>query len=540
MRVPQFLLTRWVQSSFEVWIKQTVHMSTGHISTRSRPSSVFGLFRVFSIVTSHLRIETNPIAMIDRYVTMMFTAGLIGSCFAQYPVGSSGYDAWKLTQVQHPEQQQQVLEAGAPRGGGPAPCACWLTPDSSYITIANDSMWDASTWNNGDDGSHGPIALPFSFQLYGQSWDTTYININGNVSFGNYMGTYSSTTFPTTGPKLIAPYWADVDLRGIGADMNRVQYKLTPTALYVNWTNVGYYSQNTDKLNSFQLIITDGTDPAVPGGNNVSFCYGSMEWTTGNASGGMNGFGGTPATVGANRGDGVEYLQFGRFDHAGTDWDGAFGGNDGVNWLVDRHFSFSTEDENIPPIFTSIGCDTLEIEVGSSFDFPMMMIAGGVGQTISGMSQCSGIAGYVESQNTSGSTAEIISTLTPTASEIGLHTINYTAQNDAATPLVSTYTVYVKVLDATTGIHGATMASTLSIQPNPAADRATITWPEGQRPSRVEVFSLTGALVLTGTPSSSASSFELDLRSIPDGIYTVRATGATSTATVRLVRSSVR
>ncbi len=480
--------------------------------------------------------------MIHRYLAFLATVAFVGSCFAQYPVGSPGYDAWKLTQVQ---QEQTAIspsvEAGTLRSQRDnEPCACWLTPDASYTTIDNVTDWDASGWSNGDDGSHDAIPLPFSFQLYGQSWDTAYININGNVSFSAYLATYTPSAFPYAGPTLIAPFWADVDLRGTGTDVNRVQYKLTPTALYVNWTNVGYFSQHTDKLNSFQLIITDGTDPAIPGGNNVSFCYGNMEWTTGSASNGVNGFGGFPATVGANKGDAIDYLQFGRFDHAGTDWNGAFGPSGGVGWLADRHFSFSTEDENIPPIFTSIGCDTLEIEVGSSFDFPMMMIGGTPGQTISGMSLCSGIAGYVETLNTSGATAEIISTITPTASEIGLHTINYTAQNDAATPLVSTYTVMVKVLDATTGIHAPTMASTLLIQPNPAADRATITWPEGQRPARVEVFSLTGALVLSGTTGIGDPRMDLDLTGLPDGVYTVRATGATSTATVRLVRSSVR
>ncbi len=478
--------------------------------------------------------------MTSRYFFSAFALVIASTCLAQVPADPAAYAAWKLTQIQHPTEQEQTPVLSAPRGGSEPPCACWLTPDSSYTTIENATQWDANVWADGDDGSRGPISLPFNFHLYGQSWDTAYINVNGNVTFAIPSGNWSSVPFPINGQTLVAPFWGDVDLRGTGTDMNIVQYKVTPTALYVNWTNVGYYTEHTDKLNSFQLIITDGTDPAVPGGNNVSFCYGNMEWTTGDASQGTNGFGGTPATIGANKGADMEFLQLGRFDHAGTDWDGPFGANDGLGWLVDRHFSFSTEYATIPPIFTTIGCDTLDIEVGSSFDFPMMMIAGGPGQTISGTSQCTGIAGYVESQNTAGATAEIISTITPTASEVGLHAINYIAQNDADTPLVSTYTVYVKVLDVTTGISGATSASTLTIQPNPAADHATITWPEGQRPARVEVYSLTGALVLTGTPNSSASRMDLDLSSLPDGIYTVRWTGATSTATVRLVRSSVR
>ncbi|MBK8582719.1 MAG: hypothetical protein IPL86_13105 [Flavobacteriales bacterium] len=80
-----------------------------------------------------------------------------------------------------------------------------------------------------------------------------------------------------------------------------------------------------DKLNTFQLIISDGTDPAIPGGNNVSFCYGRYAMDHRGCIGRHWRFGGTPATVGANRGDGINYLQLGQFDHDSTDWDGPFG-----------------------------------------------------------------------------------------------------------------------------------------------------------------------------------------------------------------------
>ena len=79
------------------------------------------------------------------------------------------------------------------------------------------------------------------------------------------------------------------------------------------------------------MIITDGVDPLIPGGN-VSFCYGDMQWTTGDASGGAGGFGGNAATVGANLGDGSNYIQFGRFDSAGYAYDGPYNLNDGVDW----------------------------------------------------------------------------------------------------------------------------------------------------------------------------------------------------------------
>jgi hypothetical protein len=57
------------------------------------------------------------------------------------------------------------------------------------------------------------------------------------------------------------------------------------------------------------------TDPMLPNGNNVAFCYGDMQWTTGSASqGGTGGFGGVPSTVGVNKGDGTNFIQIGRFD----------------------------------------------------------------------------------------------------------------------------------------------------------------------------------------------------------------------------------
>src|SRR5690606_3668455 len=193
--------------------------------------------------------------------------------------------------------------------GGSATCDCWVTPDASYTTINNNTQWNASGWGNGDDGSYGPINLPFGFYLYGQTYTVAYININGSISFGagDYLSSSSSSAVPMNGPALVAPFWADVDLRGGGANVNQVQHKVTPAALHVNWTNGGNSHPQTDTLSSSQVVISDRSDPLVADGANLSFCYGTMEWTTGSASGGSNGLGRTPPTSGANKGDGGNY-----------------------------------------------------------------------------------------------------------------------------------------------------------------------------------------------------------------------------------------
>lgn len=468
---------------------------------------------------------------------------MAGRVAAQVPMGITDvgeYDAWKM-QFVPPEAQgpaRPTALAGGARDGGP--CSCWIMPDASWTTIsnANPNDWDAMGYSNGDDGSLGPVALPFSFQFYGTAYDSVFININGNISFGTAYGSFSAVSFPSSSVIMLAPFWADVDLRVPGEGLNTVQYKVAPTALYVSWTNVGYYNQQSDKLNSFQLIITNGTDTAISGGNNVSFCYGSMQWTTGSASGGLGGFGGTPATVGANRGDGLNYLQFGRFDHPGDAYDGPFGNLDGVGWLTDRHFAFSTESAVIPPIFTTAECDTLEMEVGSSFDYPMLILPGGAGQTTLSSAESPTFFNFTTSSTVANGQLHLVLSLHPQAGDVGVHAITVTAGVEGS-EAVSHYVVYVKVL-LSTGIEKAGTADGLSLAPNPAMDRAILTWPAGQQPVRVEVFAMNGALVLAQTPVGAASQMELDLSGLPDGIYTVRATGAVSTSTVRLVRSSAQ
>jgi hypothetical protein len=196
-----------------------------------------------------------------------------------------------------------------------------------------------SAMNRNDDLSSGLITLPFTFCLYGVNYNSLYINNNGNITFTAPFGGFTSTGFPVVGPPMIAPFWADVDTRPTASGI--VWYKITANRLVVIWQEVGYFSQQTDKLNTFQLIMTDGNDPIIGVGNNVGFAYEDMQWTTGSASGGTGGFGGTPATVGVNKGDGVDFALVGRFDHPGVDYDGPVGNNDGISYLDNRRYVFN-------------------------------------------------------------------------------------------------------------------------------------------------------------------------------------------------------
>jgi hypothetical protein len=315
-------------------------------------------------------------------------------------------------------------------------CDCYIEPDASYTLAMQPN----------DDGSSGLISIPFTFNLYGQAYNSIYINNNGNVTFTGPMATFSATAFPSVGNAIVAPFWGDVDTRN---GNGQVLYKVTPTAVYVNWVEVGYYSMHGDKLNTFQLIITNGSDPVIDGGN-VAFCYQNMDWTTGDASQGVNGFGGIPATCGANKGDGVAYFLISRFDHPGVDFDGALGNPDGIDWLDFKSFAFDASNGgNIPPIPEGIAsCDTFKIcALGDSADFSINFLSPETNQSTTITYSNGGLTTLQELSNTPGNTANIILRAVGSVSNMGTYNITVTAtDNNLPTPGVTSLT-FVVVID---------------------------------------------------------------------------------------------
>jgi hypothetical protein len=191
-------------------------------------------------------------------------------------------------------------EDPAPMQAFPAPC---VTVDPTWTRVFDPS---SPIPNEGgfaercDDCSLSEISLPFTFNFYGLTYDKVYVNMNGNLSFESSFDAYSAEGFPSDQFIMVAPFWADVDNRGTGEVYVK---QIGTTAFAVAWVNVGYFASRTDKLNTFQVIITDGTGSLTGTElSNVCYCYGDMQWTTGDADSGVGGFGGNPATVGANRG----------------------------------------------------------------------------------------------------------------------------------------------------------------------------------------------------------------------------------------------
>lgn len=268
---------------------------------------------------------------------LLVTMVLALACFFLFAVDqvmtpdSPNYDSYKQNQTYTPEVMTSPTHPTMAFNIGDSP-----KTDPDLLVPLDATFIQAMAPN--DDGYTDNIVFPFTFTLYGANYTSCWINNNGNISFDGGYSSYTPWGFPIDGSPMVAAFFADVDTRAAGT----VWYKIESNRMIVIWDHVGYYQQASDKLNTFELIITDGTDPAIGLGNTVAFSYGDMQWTTGSASGGSEGFGGTAATVGINKGSGSLYAQVGRFDHAGYEYDGPFDVNDGVDWLDGKLFYFNT------------------------------------------------------------------------------------------------------------------------------------------------------------------------------------------------------
>jgi uncharacterized repeat protein (TIGR01451 family) len=281
------------------------------------------------------------------------TSLIVCTCFAValFATPSAEAGSQQADRLQYDKLKAQGLLAAPRQVPAPSSSSGWRSHSpvegpTAGLLVPRDTTFRVVPFLGGapplyrnDDSFSDSIPLSFTFRFFGMQTRNIFVNNNGNISLGTGYGAFTSTGFPIDDYRMIAAFWADVDTRGARSGV--VYYKSWPNRFVVIWDSVGYFNSMADKRNTFEIIITDGTDPLIGLGNNVAICYGDMQWTTGSASGGIGGFGGTPATVGANRGDSTNYALIGRFDHEGTDYDGPGGRADGVSYLDGRQFFFN-------------------------------------------------------------------------------------------------------------------------------------------------------------------------------------------------------
>ena len=170
--------------------------------------------------------------------------------------------------------------------------------------IHDAGLFSGHTLGANDDSSTGHVDIGFAVNFFGVNASQLFVNNNGNITFDSASSTFTPFALSTTNRQILAPFFGDVDTRGVGSGVT--QYAAGTlngrNVFGVNWLGVGYFSANADKLNSFQLIITDRSDIAA-GDFDFEFNYDTINWETGDSSGGAGGLGGNSARVGWSNGN---------------------------------------------------------------------------------------------------------------------------------------------------------------------------------------------------------------------------------------------
>jgi hypothetical protein len=214
-----------------------------------------------------------------------------------------------------------------------------------------------------------PVPIGFNVDFYGTTFNSLYINTDGSVSFDAPVpfvqglledGYFDGDGFLDAYDEIIAPFFADVDTRNPASGVVTFGSGTFDgyDAFGVNWPNVGYFDDEADKLDSFQLILVDRPDLGA-GDFEIVFDYGSMQWETGDADFGTDGLGGFSAIVGFTDGTGNPANTF---ELPGSSMPGSFidGGPDALssnslNSTIPGQYIFYGIDGTIsttPPVVT--------------------------------------------------------------------------------------------------------------------------------------------------------------------------------------------
>jgi hypothetical protein len=406
-----------------------------------------------------------------------------------------------------------------------------------------------------DDCSSLPMKLPFKFCFFGKEYDTVYISNKGVLTFEKPDFTIDSTGLPIKDTMMLAAYWSDIDNRTTNpAEPSHafVFDTITATHMIVQWNSVPYGTFDHDNFNSFQVTITNGSDPILPPGNNVSYCYSVMQWASGNNPN-AEGWDGIPAVVGVNEGDGIHYAQFGEFDTVILfqygDYLGPFDTNSNYNWLDGRSFIFNTcvSGNTIPPVIMDSNpnlCNTYYGCPGDTISFATSFLCGQKGQTAT-LSESSDIIGITNTISNNMSIYKDATQLIVTLQDTGYHIITIVATDNSHPALKDSvsYTLLIDKNCADTLLGVTTLPidnSNITLYPNPNHGLFNLEIRNGEAltssnntnsltsneelgiQNMVEVYNMLGEKVFSTPFTNDNSQFTIDLSSRPSGLYLYR------------------
>ncbi|HEX9988286.1 MAG TPA: S-layer homology domain-containing protein, partial [Chloroflexia bacterium] len=138
---------------------------------------------------------------------VLFFAWLAGC--ALLAVGFAG-----IAVASHPATSEYAGQVAGPAGGTATPTAC-VTNYACSTTASATIVPGTTDIGNHCDDCITTIALPFTVQLYGTSYNSAHVSSNGNVQLASTDIEFTNTCLPivTMGPTIFA-YWEDLVTEG--------------------------------------------------------------------------------------------------------------------------------------------------------------------------------------------------------------------------------------------------------------------------------------------------------------------------------------
>ena len=148
----------------------------------------------------------------------------------------------------------------------------------NIVTTGGGNAANVGQLDGRNDDGYMALNLGFNFTFYGTTYNSLFINNNGNVTFGSGLAAYVPTGPTGANVPIISTFFADVDTRNISSGV--VHYNLTSDQLVVTWDNVGYFSELYPPGDSFQLVLRADSYLIPTGEGQIGFFYEDMGWET--------------------------------------------------------------------------------------------------------------------------------------------------------------------------------------------------------------------------------------------------------------------
>jgi Nidogen-like len=159
------------------------------------------------------------------------------------------------------------------------PSTTYFTNDlgSNIVTTGGDNAANVGDPTGRNDDGFMQLPLPFSVTFFGTTYNSLFINNNGNVSFVNGIAAFIPTGPTGASSPVISPYFGDVDTRNPASGVVHFQTN-TANQLVVTWDQVGFFNQQANLLNSFQLVLRGNNFDVPVGEGAIGFFYTTMGW----------------------------------------------------------------------------------------------------------------------------------------------------------------------------------------------------------------------------------------------------------------------